>query len=228
MSGIGDSQPVRSNQIGIHENLEETVERHIANPWLRPIAEHTREQFLNADVFVRKRAAPVILDSCCGTGDSSRQLAERFPAHTVIGFDKSSSRLGRERDHADHSNMLLIRADMNDLYRLILEKNWNLERHYMFYPNPWPKASHLKRRVHGSPLFPSLCKLGGIFEMRSNWLIYLQEFQEALNIAQYSASITEIKPTIPVSPFERKYAASGHKLYQLTSSLNHASIKVIM
>mgnify|MGYP006897400345 CR=1 FL=1 len=61
-----------------------------------------------------------------------------------------------------------------------------------------------------------LLELGGRVEMRCNWKPYADEFAFALN--QLSGS--EVKPTavdidVPVSPFEKKYHASGHPLFSV-------------
>ena len=51
-----------------------------------------------------------------------------------------------------------------------------LARHYVLYPNPWPKIGHLARRWHGHAVFPDLLALGGVFECRSNWRIYIEKW----------------------------------------------------
>ena len=104
---------VKSNQEDIYKNLEEVVRKYATTSFLRPVADHTREAFENACEFVRKfneahgakrganRAvagcevgcAELILDSGCGTGESTIHLARRFPNIPVIGIDKSAERL---------------------------------------------------------------------------------------------------------------------------------------
>ena len=70
-------------------------------------------------------------------------------------------------------NLILMRADLNDFYRLAADAGWRLARHFILYPNPWPKSVHLKRRWHGAPVFPYMLRLGGVMELRSNWKLYL-------------------------------------------------------
>ena len=165
------------------------------------------------------RERPLILDACCGVGDSSRALAVLYPDHWVVGVDKSADRLSRERAGEDPENLLLIRADLNDFYRLAADAGWRPERHYILYPNPWPKPAHLKRRWHGAPVFPSLVALGGRLELRSNWRIYLEEFGEALSIAGHESRLEPFVAAKPITPFERKYRDSGHALWSLIADL---------
>jgi len=213
------SRPVTSPQSGVHEKLAETVRRHLSAPFRRPSAGHTRAAFEAVTERLAKTDRPLILDACCGVGDSSRALAVMNPDHWVVGVDKSADRLSRERAGQDPENLILIRADLNDFYRLAEEAGWRPVRHYVLYPNPWPKPAHLKRRWHGAPVFPSLIGLGGRLELRSNWKIYLEEFAAALRIAGHESTLEAFGATSPITPFERKYSDSGHTLWRLTADL---------
>ena len=94
-------------------------------------------------------------------------------------------------------------------------------RHCIFYPNPWPKAEHLGRRWHGHPRFADLLRLGGRLELRTNWPVYAQEFAHALQVAGHAATLGVVAApeAEPISPFERKYALSGHTLWLLQAQL---------
>lgn len=215
-----NSRRIESNQIGPHERLRETVEKHLAKPFLKPIADHTRIVFdaIASQMSICRR--PILFDACCGVGDSSRALAATHPEHWVIGIDKSENRLRRERAGDDPENLILARADLNDFYRLAVEAGWQFDKHYILYPNPWPKAVHLGRRWHGAPVFPAIVELGGRLELRSNWQLYLEEFAIALRVAGKSAQLCSYKPDAFLTPFEKKYHESGQPLWQLTAEMS--------
>lgn len=196
------------------------MRKHLAARSQKPVADHTQSAFSSMLDWLGGHNTPVILDACCGVGDSSRHLADRFPDHLVIGVDKSSSRLGRERSGDDPTNLFLLRADLNDFYRLAVDAELQFERHYILYPNPWPKAAHLGRRWHGAPAFADIVKLKGRLELRSNWHLYLEEFRLALAIAGFSGEIAPFTPDTPLTPFEAKYHASGHELWRLVADLS--------
>ena len=104
--------------------------------------------------------------------------------------------------------------------RLLRDAQIRLARHYLLYPNPWPKIGHLARRWHGHPVFPDLPELGGRLECRSNWRIYVEEFCFALNrLTQCHAACEPYAPDVALTPFERKYMASGHPLYRVCVAL---------
>lgn len=211
------SRIIESNQTGPHDKLETTVLKHLKAEFRKPIAEHTLRVFDDVHHIITTDKRPIIFDSCCGVGDSTRILAQQHPEHLVIGIDKSESRVTHERTADTPDNMLIRRADLNDFYRLMVQANWPVEKHFVLYPNPWPKSVHLGRRWHGAPVFSFMLKLGKQFEMRSNWRLYLEEFQIALKLAGISAVIEAFEPKIYLTPFEKKYHQSGQQLYKLVA-----------
>ncbi len=213
---------IESNQSDIHENLDVVVRKHLKTLFQKPYADHSKRAF---DEVIRRlddfKGCPIVFDSCCGVGDSARALAKKFPGHVIIGADKSEKRLSTERTDAVPDNLIFVRTDLNDFYRMAVDAGWQFDRHYILYPNPWPKSEHLKRRWHGAPVFPSILKLGGRLELRSNWLIYLLEFQAALKVAGIDADLTRLEVSEPMTAFEAKYASSGQSLWQLTAMVNN-------
>ena len=283
---------VTSNQESLHKDLEKVVRKYAATVFLRPIAEHTREAFAEAEEFVKKfyeasekgdpvpspyadhdyisakalsgqrkqvrddivsgvtngneagkgdpgtkagLTAPrtVILDSGCGTGESTIHIARKFPNNPVIGIDKSGMRLNKAGNPAQTAgedvpqNAFWIRAELLDFWRLALDRvkarEWAIPYHAVYYPNPWPKQSEATRRFHMHPIFPTLLALGQTTELRTNWEIYAREFAEAArivlsaNATSANAQITceAFEPIAPETAFERKYKEAGQTLWKV-------------
>jgi len=226
----GNSRPVRSNQPGPHPRLAETVQRHLAEPWRAPLHGPSERAFEALEARRRALGAqrPVVLDAGCGTGESTRRLAARHAEAVVIGVDRSAARLARvgAGGVTGEGRVLWARADLATLWRLAVVERWPVAHHYLLYPNPWPKSAHLGRRWHGHPVFPHLLALGGLLELRTNWATYAEEFASALALVADTAAFDLAlqneplpRPTEPLSPFERKYAASGHALWRVRAAL---------
>ena len=220
-----NSRVPTSAQSGVHEHLLSLLERHRASPFRKPYADYNRAAF-EASLERRERVAsgaPLILDSCCGVGESSLALARAFPDYYVIGVDQSASRLARQTGSKSGGlpdNLDLVRADLVDYWRLLRDADIRLARHYLLYPNPWPKIGHLSRRWHGHSVFPAMVQLGGVLECRSNWRIYIEEFCAALNCLAGKAAVCEsYAPECALTPFERKYLDSGHSLFRVVTEL---------
>ena len=217
------SSVITSNQEGVHPKLEEIVTKHLNSQFRRPIAEHTQLAFdkikEHVEENLKSKYQSLIFDSCCGTTLSTRKIAIMHPESLVVGIDRSIKRLSKEYTEELPSNVLLVQAECSDFWRLALQSGWQLEKHYLLYPNPYPKSSHLKRRWHGHPVYPSLLALGGRIELRSNWMLYVKEFSEAFAIAKpervtANSSLEVFIPNDYLTLFEKKYHQSGQILYR--------------
>jgi tRNA (guanine-N7-)-methyltransferase len=206
-----NSRPVTSNQLFCHPRLAALVTRHLQSPSRRPVAAYSRDAFA-AVLEAHDGGHAIVLDSFCGTGHSTAALASRHPGQLVVGVDQSAHRLAR-RPAGSPDNQLLLRADCEDLWQLLLEYRIPVSHHYLFYPNPWPKAAQVQRRVHGSAGFPRLLALGGALELRSNWHIYVEEFGLAMHLAGRRGVVSQLQVEHPLTHFERKYRDSGHPLW---------------
>lgn len=224
-----NSRVPTSAQTGIHEQLARLLDRHLGSPFCKPYTDYNRAAF-SASLERRARVAPdapLILDSCCGVGESSIALARTFPDHYVIGVDQSESRLTRGKPGGAElpPNFDLVRADLVDYWRLLHDAGIRLDRHYLLYPNPWPKIGHLARRWHGHPVFPAMLELGGVLECRSNWPIYVEEHCFAVQRITGRAVLSELyAPAEALTPFERKYLDSGHALFRAVVDLSASTV----
>ena len=219
----GNSRLIASAQDGPHRDLDELVRRHLAHQFRKPILDYNRAA-LAAGLAARdawRPGAPLIRDAGGGVGWSTQRIAERFPDHFVLGVDQSLDRLARGKPAKMPENALLLRADLVDFWRLLAENGIRLARHYNLYPNPWPKIGHLARRWHGHAVFPVWRELGGVLECRSNWRIYIEEMAQALSLLSGRAVAAEPYITDdPMTPFEKKYLASGHQLWRCRVDLS--------
>jgi len=218
----GNSRFIASGQHGTHRDLEALVLKHMAHPFRKPMADYNRAAL--AVALAARDAwnpqAPLILDAGCGVGWSTQRNAETWPDHFVLGVDQSLDRISRGKPLPMPANALLLRADLIDVWRLLAENGIRLARHYNLYPNPWPKIGHLARRWQGHAVFPVWRELGGELECRSNWRIYIEEMAQALTLLSGQTVVAEPWHTDdPMTPFEKKYLASGHQLWRCRVSL---------
>jgi tRNA (guanine-N7-)-methyltransferase len=212
-----NSRIIDSHQNGIHKNLQKIVEKHQTTHFSKPIAAHTLAAFNAVSLSLScEPCKSLILDSGCGTAMSTRLLAEQYSDAWVIGVDRSIKRLSKQYETPLPSNAWLVQADLIDFWRLALQAGWQLKRHMLLYPNPYPKSVHLKRRFHAHPVFRDLLALGGIIELRTNWGVYAEEFCFSANLmGKECQRIEVIQDTTPLTLFEKKYQESKQRLYRV-------------
>jgi tRNA (guanine-N7-)-methyltransferase len=214
------ARSISTNQSGIHQNLFKVVTRQLASTSQKPLSAHTQLTYQEATNWLDGWHGDLILDSCCGVGESTVNIAQAHPNARVIGIDKSALRTDKHQAYASTlQNYLVLRADLNDFLRLLVLNNKKLTKHYLLYPNPYPKSAHLQRRWYATSALIDILKLGGTLEVRSNWQLYIQEFSAALTIANISNDIGLFTSDHAITPFERKYWQSGQNSWQLLSNL---------
>lgn len=218
----GISRRVSSSQSGIHPRLHSVLSRYQQHPDQKPVAAHTLEAFDQLQRVCDLDQA-LILDSGCGTGESTRILSTRYPDHMVLGVDQSENRLARaglevNRVISIQDNCVFLRAELMDLCRLMSKAGIRFSKHFALYPNPWPKPGHLQRRYHAHPAFRDMLSLSPRLEVRTNWFIYAEECAASLQyITGTKPELAVIDTSEPLTAFERKYSDSGHELYRLSA-----------
>lgn len=226
---LNQSREVQSTQKGVHPRLQGLLERHLGTEWSQPLHPPSVAAFHALQGLVDFRQEKIVLDSGCGTGESTRLIARAMPDCVVVGVDKSAARLARTGPDifpCREENAVWLRAELATFWRLALQAGWRLHRHYILYPNPWPKPGALQRRWHAHPVFPDMLRLGGRLEMRCNWEPYALEFALAVNRVLGVHVRPGTPPDEPVmSPFERKYRRSGHRLYSVAVSCDSSAVK---
>ncbi len=200
--------------------LRELQRKHRESVYRKPISAHTKEVFWR----VRERldgalrdGAELILDSCCGKGHSTALLAESHPQAFVIGIDQSAARVQASPPMPE--NALCVRAECIDFWRLSQESGLHFAKHFLLYPNPYPKSEHLMRRWYAHPIFPCLMLISSSLELRSNMWYYIEECACVLDAEQVDYVVEQIQPRVPLTAFEKKYAEAGQHLWRLAAKL---------
>lgn len=217
------SSRVASNQELPHRLLSRLITRHQGSPYRQPLRSYSQEVFERLNRQVSLMDMPLIIDAGCGTGESTIRLASMYPDCLVIGADKSARRLQRQGlvdNIAGKDNYLFVRTDLVDFWRQLKAVGWVIRKQLLLYPNPWPKAWHIKRRWHAHPVFADMISLAQETELRCNWPVYADEFARAVFLVTGQPARMEFfSPNFPLSPFERKYQDSGHRLYRCRFNL---------
>lgn len=97
---------------------------------------------------------PVILEVGFGMGDSLYAMAAEHPGWHFVGveiYEPGVLRLAKLMSEKPRDNLSIIQADVFDVLASLKENS--LHRIHVFFPDPWPKLRHRKRRLHHGPFF---------------------------------------------------------------------------
>lgn len=171
--------------------------------------------------------APVWLEIGFGMGDSLAQMAAANPQINFLGIEVHLPGVGHllgEIASQNVSNVRVIRYDAVEILDKFLVAD-SIERLLLFFPDPWPKKRHHKRRIV-TPEFVDLMQRvlvpGGVFHTATDWPPYAAHIEEVM---QQRSSFQRINPaediisSRPLTKFEVRGVNLGHPVADLVYRL---------
>jgi tRNA (guanine-N7-)-methyltransferase len=173
------------------------------------------------------RTAPLVLEIGSGTGESTAAQAAAAPEadHLAVDvFEPGLAQLLMRVEEAGLTNLRLLRGDAVDLLRERVP-HASLAAIRIFFPDPWPKRRHHKRRLV-QPEFAALAASrlvpGGTMHLATDWADYAAEMRAVCsaeplleNVSTDPAGWTPRPPWRPVTKFERRALAEGREVRDL-------------
>jgi len=172
------------------------------------------------------RRAPLALEIGFGNGEALAQLAGRRPEWDFIGMEVHRPGIGallRKLHQQSLSNVRIIRADAAVALRDNIP-DASLDLLMLFFPDPWPKKRHHKRRLVQEN-FAALCRRklrpGGMLHAATDWRDYAVQMMEVfsacpqLQNAAGENRYSRRPPHRPVTRFEKRGAGLGHATLDL-------------
>jgi tRNA (guanine-N7-)-methyltransferase len=168
-----------------------------------------------------------ILEIGFGMGDSLLKMAQANPDKNYIGIEIHLPGLGRllnEIDKAGVTNIRLYQEDAVEVLEQCLVDN-SLAGMQLYFPDPWHKARHHKRRIVKEEFVQHLrkkLKVGGTFHMATDWENYAEHMLEVMTQTQgYENTSTredgciERPESRPLTKFEQRGHRLGHGVWDI-------------
>lgn len=167
------------------------------------------------------RKAPVILEIGFGNGVSLATMAEQNPAHDFVGIEVHRPGVGHLLQLIHGQQLRNVRLICWDAVEVLTDNipNGSLAGINLFFPDPWPKKRHHKRRIV-QPDFMELMarklKTGGIFHFATDWQEYMEHVLAVLSDSK-SFAAANINETLlrPVTKFQQRGQKLGHGVWDL-------------
>ena len=180
---------------------------------------------LDLDVLFGRRAFR-ILEIGFGNGASLAEMATEHPDNDYLGIEVHRPGVGNLLLQIEKRQLNNIRVSNDDAVEVIEQQipDNSLDAVYLFFPDPWHKKKHHKRRIV-QPGFVQLlrCKLkpGGIFHMATDWENYAEHMLEIMTKAEGFANLAgegnySPRPEYrPLTKFEQRGQRLGHAVWDL-------------
>jgi tRNA (guanine-N7-)-methyltransferase len=183
-----------------------------------------------AEVFGRQ--APVILEIGFGMGRTTAEIAAAHPQNDYLGIEVHTPGVGsllREIATRGLSNLRLIQHDAVEVLSHMVPDG-SLAGIHIYFPDPWPKKRHHKRRLIQSPLVTLLAQKlapGGYLHCATDWEAYAQQMLAVLaaepRLQNTAESFCPRPCWRPVTKFEQRGIRLGHGVWDLLFTRLRAS-----
>ena len=164
-----------------------------------------------ADLFGRR--ARLVLEIGSGMGEATAAMAEADPAADLLAVEVHTpgvAALLRRIDEAGLSNVRVVEADAVALLRGPLS-GWTFDEVRVFFPDPWPKSRHHKRRLVSesfADLVAARLRPGGVLHVATDWHPYAESALAVLD-SHDAFAVTGLEPRPPHRPLTR-FEGRGH------------------
>jgi len=172
------------------------------------------------------RQAPLIVEIGFGNGDSLAKMAAANPDHDYIGIEVHKPGVGHLLILLTEQGLTNVRVYCHDAIEILEQKlpDHSLAGLHLFFPDPWHKKKHHKRRIV-RPSFVDLLnkklQVGGYFHAATDWQHYAESMLEVLSASQglKNTSLTQDyceRPDYrPLTKFEQRGLRLGHGVWDL-------------
>lgn len=170
------------------------------------------------------REAPVVLEIGFGMGETTAAIAAADPGTDFLGVEVYPAGVGsllRRIEELELGNLRAIQHDALEVVRDMIAPD-TLAGVHVYFPDPWPKARHHKRRLIQPPfvaLLASRIRPGGYLHCATDWAHYAQQMLEVLSaepLLENTADGFAPRPGHrPLTKFERRGLRLGHGVWDL-------------
>ncbi len=170
------------------------------------------------------RQAPRILEVGFGMGGATAEIARHHPQHDYLGVEVHTPGVGallKRIGEDDLTNLRIVQHDAVEVLRHMIPAD-SLDGIHVFFPDPWHKKRHHKRRLIQPPfadLLASRLKPGGYLHLATDWQDYALQMLEVLSAnprLRNTAGDFAARPTYrPLTKFEQRGLRLGHGVWDL-------------
>jgi tRNA (guanine-N7-)-methyltransferase len=164
------------------------------------------------------RVAPRVLEIGFGMGDATAAMAAADPDRDYLAVEVHTPGIGNLLALVGELGLTNVRAAHGDAMELVRRlASRQLDAIHVFFPDPWPKARHHKRRLiqpGNVRLLRQALRLGGVLHCATDWPDYAEQMAATLAADPGLAAIPA-EPGRPETKFEQRGVRAGRPIVDL-------------
>ena len=170
------------------------------------------------------RVAPLVLEIGSGMGEATAAMAAADPARDVLAVEVHTPGLGnllRLLEAAGLRNVRVLEADAREVLADLLPEH-ALDELRIFFPDPWPKARHAKRRLVTPALLDlaaSRLRPGGRLHVATDWADYAEQVRGLVRAHPSYGPAREDRGSRPVTRFEQRGRDAGRAVTDVVADV---------
>jgi tRNA (guanine-N7-)-methyltransferase len=170
------------------------------------------------------RTAPLALEIGFGMGETTVALALQQPEIDVIAIDVHTPGAGALLRALSAEGLTNVRVGVGDALEVLrgMVPYGALDEIRIFFPDPWPKTKHFKRRLFNSAfadLAASRLKPGGVLHLATDWGPYAEQVVDLIDaeplLANDFGGFAPRPQQRPVTRFEQQGIGKGHQVFDI-------------
>ncbi len=172
-----------------------------------------------------RRSAPVVMEIGFGMGITTAAIAERNPEIDYLGIEVYAAGVASLMKLISDRAINNIRAIQHDVFDVVRDMllDESLSGIHIYFPDPWPKARHHKRRLIQADFIQMLrpkLNRGGYIHCATDWEPYAQQMHEVLSTAEgfrntVQSPFAPRPESRPLTKFEDRGLKLGHGVWDL-------------
>jgi tRNA (guanine-N7-)-methyltransferase len=173
-------------------------------------------------VAVYGRTAPLVLEIGSGTGEAAAAMAAADPSRDLLAVEVHTPGIATLLKRVDEDGLTNVRVAEADGLQVLAEAlgPGDLDEVRVFFPDPWPKSRHAKRRLV-TPAFAALVadrlRPGGRLHVATDWASYAEQVLEVVAASPDLEVVSRERGGRPLTRFERRGIAAGREIVDVVA-----------
>lgn len=194
------------------------AQRRDFDTWLPRYALPLGQPVVWSDIF--DQDAPVILEIGFGMGDAFVTMAQQHPTWNFVGVEVHMPGVGHCLGQINQAELTNVRIHHGDVFPLFVNEipSNSLDRIHIFFPDPWPKRRHHKRRLLRPDFLAAVWRVlrpGGVIHLATDHAAYANWARSVLDDYTGFCLLPDAPHSRQSTKFERRGQRLGHDIVDL-------------